>query len=163
MSLSVRGYNKMTLTDIWKIEDKNSLILALDEHVAEKCAYGGNMDALSEQERIFYIVQTLEKEVNNGGFSQFFYNSSGDFSGELLYSLAEIGADEISVICGKALNAFGCEIPVDRGEREELLDDMESNGVDEIFDECDDEFYNNMDILTELSYAYVMKHRTDFS
>ena len=36
MSLSVRGYNKMTLTDIWKIEDKNSLILALDEHVAEK-------------------------------------------------------------------------------------------------------------------------------
>ena len=40
---------------------------------------------------------------------------------------------------------------------------MESNGVDEIFDECDDEFYNNMDILTELSYAYVMKHRTDFS
>lgn len=45
---------------------------------------GNNIEKLNEHERVFFITQTLEHEVNNGGFSQSFCNSSGDFSNELV-------------------------------------------------------------------------------
>ncbi|MBQ9152075.1 MAG: DUF4375 domain-containing protein, partial [Clostridia bacterium] len=69
---------------IWKLTDTNDFIVALMEHLENKTHYGDDMSGLSEAERIFYITQTLEMEVNNGGFSQIFYNSSGNFSNELV-------------------------------------------------------------------------------
>lgn len=75
------------------------------------------MAVLSKPERIFYVTQTLEMEVNNGGFSQFFYNSSGNFSNGLVAAFSAIFAPKTAKICAKAISAFGQEIPVDRDER----------------------------------------------
>ena len=72
---------------IWNLTDTNDFVVAMTEHLDNKTQYGEDMSALSEAERIFYITQTLEMEVNNGGFSQFFYNSSGNFSNELVGAL----------------------------------------------------------------------------
>ena len=107
---------------IWKITDTNDFVIALFEHIEEKCQYGDDMSVLSNSERIFYITQVLEMEVNNGGFSQFFYNSSGDFSNELVNAFTAICAPKTAQICKRALLAFGQDIPVDRDERQEMLD-----------------------------------------
>ena len=69
---------------IWNLTDTNDFVIAMTGYLNEKTQYGEDMSLLSDAERIFYITQTLEMEVNNGGFSQFFYNSSGDFSNELV-------------------------------------------------------------------------------
>lgn len=152
----------MTLAEIWAIPDVNNLIIALSDHVAEKSEYGDNMGALSVPERVFYITQSLEMEVNNGGFSQFFYNSSGDFSGELVHAFAEIGAAKTVEICKKALGAFDREIPTDRDEREEMLDELECDEIDAILEECDNAFYDYEDDLNALNYAYVLKNKASF-
>ena len=148
---------------MWKIEDPTDFVVALSQYIAEKCQYGDDMTVLSEPERVFYIAQELEAEVNNGGFSQFFYNSSGDFSNELVSVFSEIGAQATAAICQKAIAAFGCDIPADRDEREELLDDMESDVFDEILNECDNAFYNYEDDLTALNYEYVIKNKESFT
>lgn len=150
---------------IWEIEDKDELIMELLGQIEEKCDYGENMTTLNEQERIFYITQQLEMEVNNGGFSQFFYNSSGDFSNELVKAFEEIFAYHTAGICQKAIDAFGREIPVDRDEREELLDELEgeeADKLDEILSECDDAFYEYKEDLTKLNYEYVMRNKEAF-
>ena len=148
---------------IWNLTDTNDFVIAMKEHLDEKTQYGENMSVLSDAERIFYITQTLETEVNNGGFSQFFYNSSGDFSNELVGAFTAIGANTTASICQKAIDAFGRDIPVDRDERQEMLDELESDELDEILEECDDAFFAYEDDLNELNYNFVAKNKEQFS
>lgn len=148
---------------IWSLTDTNDFVVAMTEHLDDKTQYGDNMSVLSEAERIFYITQTLEMEVNNGGFSQFFYNSSGNFSNELVSAFTAIGANATAAICQKAIAAFGRDIPVDRDKREEMLDELESEEIDEILEECDGAFYDYEDNLNELNYNFVMKNKESFT
>lgn len=153
----------MNLKDILKIEDATEFVSELNEHIGEKCQYGDDMNALSAPERLFYVVQTLEMEVNNGGFSQFFYNSSGAFAEELVRAFERIGASRTAEICGRALAALGRELPVDRDEREEMLDELDSDAVNDALEECDDAFYEYADDLDALNQAYVLKNKAMFS
>ena len=148
--------------DIWKIKDQNNFIVALDMQTAQKCQYGDDMNALSAPERVFYITQTLEQEVNNGGFDQFFINSSGNFANELVAAFTEIGAHRTAAICKKALDALGGTVPVNREEREKMLDETITDEVTKIISECDDAFYDYEDDLNALNYAYIMKHKEFF-
>lgn len=151
---------------IWQLSDPNDFVIAMVEHLEEKTQYGDDMSVLSAKERIFYITQTLEMEVNNGGFSQFFFNSSGDFSSEIVSAFCAIEAHTTAGICEKALSAFGCEISTDRRERLKMLDEFdedEINQIDEILDECDNAFYDYPDNLTELSYQFIMKNKELFT
>lgn len=157
----VKGNDNME--HIWNLTDTNDFVVAMTEHLDNKTQYGEDMSALSEAERIFYITQTLEMEVNNGGFSQFFYNSSGNFSNELVGAFTAIGANATAAICQKAISAFGRDIPVDRDEREEMLDELESDEFDKILEECDNAFCDYEDNLNELNYNFVMKNKEFFN
>ena len=148
---------------IWSLTDTNDFVIAMTEHLDEKTHYGEDMSVLSDAERIFYITQTLEMEVNNGGFSQFFYNSSGDFTDELVGAFTAIGANTTAAICQKAINAFGRDIPADTEDRREMLDEMESDELNEILEECDDAFFAYEDDLNELNYNFAMKNKEQFS
>ena len=157
----VKGNDNME--HIWNLTDTNDFVVAMTEHLDNKTQYGEDMSALSEAERIFYITQKLEMEVNNGGFSQFFYNSSGNFSNELVGAFTAIGANATVAICQKAISAFGRDIPVDRDEREEMLDELESDEFDKILEECDNAFCDYEDNLNELNYNFVMKNKEFFN
>ena len=157
----VKGNDNME--HIWNLTDTNNFVVAMTEHIDNKTQYGENMSALSEAERIFYITQKLEMEVNNGGFSQFFYNSSGNFSNELVGAFTAIGANATAAICQKAISAFGRDIPVDRDEREEMLDELENDEIDEILEKCDSAFLDYEDNLTELNYNFVMNNKESFT
>ena len=148
---------------IWNLTDPNDFVIAMKEHLDEKTQYGDDLSVLSEAERIFYITQSLEMEVNNGGFSQFFFNSSGDFSNELAGAFTAIGASATAAICQRAIAAFGRDIPADRDARQDMLDELESDEIDEILEECDDAFYDYEDNLNELNYQFVMKNKAAFT
>lgn len=138
---------------------RNNFVVDMCEKVCKKCEYGDDIEKLNEHERVFYVTQILEQEVSNGGFSQFFYNSSGDFSNELVDAFKKIGALKTAKICKKALAVFNGNVPTDRDEREELLDNLE---CDDALSECDDEFYEYEDDLEELNYTYIMEHHSFF-
>ncbi len=152
----------VTIEHIWSLTDTNDFVIAMTEYLSEKTQYGEDMSVLSDAERIFYITQMHEMEVNNGGFSQFFFNSGGDFSNELVGAFTAIEATATAAICQKAIDAFGRDIPVDRDERQEVLDEL-SDKLDRIFEECDDAFYNYEDDLNELNYQFVMKNKEQFT
>ena len=148
---------------IWKLTDANDFVIAMTEHLDNKTQYGDNMSVLSEAERTFYITQTLEMEINNGGFSQFFYNTSGNFSNELVSAFTVIGATATAAICQKAISALGQVIPIDRDERQSLLDELEGEKLNEILEECDNAFFAYEDDLNELNYNFVMKNKESFT
>lgn len=156
-------FKRKTNDDIWQIEDPAYFVCEMNERICEKCKYGDEIQKLSSPEKTFYIVQQLEMEVNNGGFSQFFFNSAGNFSNDLVQCFTEIGALKIAAICRMALDAFGTKLPENWEARQNLLDELESDEINDILSECDDAFYAYPDDLNALSYAYVMHHKDAFN
>ena len=60
------------------------------------------------------------------------------------------------------MGVFPQDLPVDVDERQEMLEEMESDEIEEIFNACDDEFYEYEDDLNTLNYNYIMKHKEFF-
>jgi len=150
---------EISIEHIWGLTDENDFIIAMTEYLTKKAQYGDDISALSEAERVFYVTQLLEMEVNNGGFSQFFYNSGGNFSHELVSAFTSIGANATAAICQKAIDAFGRDIPADRDERIELLDELTSDTFDATLEQCDEAFFAYEDDLNQLNYRFVMANR----
>lgn len=143
-------------------KDPDEVVFGIYDHILEKSAYGDHPNRLTSEERVILVVRLVEDEVNNGGFSQFIFNSSGHFAGETVAAMTAIGAHSTAAICQKAWDAFGTDIPVNREARQALLESKEAEGIDEILDECDHAFYEYEDDLVQLCYAYVMAHQKAF-
>lgn len=111
---------------------------------------------LSEAAQHYYAVNCLSGEVYNGGFIQYFDNSSGEH-----YAVAERGLQQIGALHSLALlqqakqAVFGDHpVPTDRDQRLYATDDPTAearlNQLDEFYKDLD-----NLDIKLE-SYAIQM-------
>lgn len=151
----------LALEEIWEIEESEKFVVELSHYVGNKCEYGEKMSVLSKPERVFYVTQILEMEVNNGGFSQYFFNSSGDFANEIVDAYSEIGAVRTVEICKKAVSIYDGEVPADRDAREDVFVDDEEREA--ILDECDEAFFEYEEDLNALNQAYVLKNKAFFT
>ena len=149
--------------DIWNIDDKNKLLIALDGWLCKKCKYGENIKKLSKEEKSFYFIFQLEREVNNGGFLQFFFNDSGDSANDTAAALREIGAEKTAKICDRALAPFGGTVSNNRDERITMLNNTFTDEISEIFSQCDKDFYKYADDLVDLNYQFIMKNKNHFT
>ena len=71
----------------------------------------GSFKKLSLPERNFIYIDIFESEINHGGFFHFFYNTSGEFSHEVLEAFEAINATESASILNEAIKIFP-ELPV---------------------------------------------------
>lgn len=112
-------------------------------------------DNLTHSEKVFASIQMLINEVNNGGFDQYFFNSSGDYVAQALDGLKEIGARDTELMLTKAMKLFGSNGPsCDREKRVNQLDKLSGNAHDEM-SALDAQFYNNPDSIETKLYLYV--------
>ncbi len=152
----------MNLDKLLVSDNLNNSIIEIDNYVEELCEYGERLEKLTEAQKTFYYNQCLEREVNNGGFNQYFYNSSGDYSHETIEALKAIGANRTSSILQKAISQFPNKLaPKDRDERIALLQQIE-NFANEKWDELDKEFYKYEDNLNELNIEFIKRNKNDF-
>jgi hypothetical protein len=149
------------LEQLLNSDDFNGTIIDLDNFIGNLCAYGDELENLSEPQKLFYLVQNLEREVNNGGFEQYFYNSSGDNAQETLSALAEIGAHRTLNILQLAINEFPNQVvPVDREERQNILDSLENASA--AWDLLDQKFFLYEDDLNGLNIQFIKKNKAFF-
>ncbi len=137
-------------------------VIEIDTYLNKISNYGENIERLNNSQRTFLFVENMEREVNNGGFNQFFYNTSGNYSLETVAALNEIGAPKTAEIVKRANSEFNSgNVPKDRIKREEILDKIEDKASDN-WDKCDSEIYEYNENLTELLIAFVKKNKSDF-
>ncbi len=102
-----------------------------------------------DRQQVVNLVEELEAEVNNGGFDQFFFNSSGDNSAETIEALKLIGACAMADILTRAASKFPDQCPPpNRFDRQRLLREVSPDA--DGFDELDREFYAYPDNLANL-------------
>ena len=99
------------------------------------------IDRLTDTQKNFLFVENLEREINNGGFNQFFWNSSGNFTHETLKALKIINANIPANIVEKAISHWPKNIvPNNRSKRQNVLAEIEDQ-ANVIWEECDKDFY----------------------
>jgi hypothetical protein len=118
-------------------------------------------DQLSRPEQVFRAIWDLEAEVNNGGFYQYFQNSSGALVPNVVDALHVIGADQMADIVQHAIDVVGRDIAWnDDNARLARLGALAPEATAEL-ESCDQRFFAYPDNLTTLLYRYVDEHRSD--
>ena len=119
-------------------------------------------DKLSTPEQVFLLIWELESEVNNGGFHQYFYNSSGALAPNVVSALKILGAEATADIAQQAFNAVANAITSwsSDADRQASINRL-SSGVRQTLENLDQEYYKCPEDLTPLLYKYVAEHRIE--
>ncbi len=153
------GFN---LSKTLEKDNPEEVVMDIDQYLNRKSEYGDQIEKLTDPQKVLLIVENLQREVNNGGFNQFYWNSSGDFSTETVDALIEISALTTAGIVKRANSQFPDNyVPKDRTERQELMEEIEDKANEE-WEKCDDNFFKYEDNISELLLKYVIANRSEF-
>jgi hypothetical protein len=84
--------------------NKNEILINLSE--SEKTRVGKESFATqSTPQKVFSAIWEVEAEVNNGGFAQYFVNSSSESAHFVVEALETVGAPKTAGICRSAILA----------------------------------------------------------
>jgi hypothetical protein len=136
-------------------EGVHAILFALAQAIEEKIKAAGPLK-MSGIERILLSVLALEREVGNGGYDQFFRNSSRQFAPAIVNDLVRIGCTEIADITQQALDSLDLtELSV---AAIEAAMNAESPARDRTLERCNIAFYERGELSRQL-FAYVKKHQ----
>lgn len=142
--------------------DTDKLIIELDTYINKICDYGDSLEKLNQLQKTFYFNQQLEREINNGGFDQYFVNSSGSFAHEAVLSLIQIGANKTADILQLAIDEFPDSIvPKEELERREIMEKFEEK-VEQVWNQLDEKFLAYEDNLYELNLLFIKQNVSSF-
>jgi hypothetical protein len=153
-----------TVEQLFSLEGKSridTLVLAFEQAISQKAERTSNR-GLSYPERVVLAVEALEREVNNGGYDQFFTNSSREFAPIIVESLKRIGCKKAASITQKATNALGVsELTVKAIDTAMATDDEQRQKA---FAQCDDAYYkNNAEPIAERLFAFIKANKAGIS
>ncbi|AXB56926.1 DMP19 family protein [Flavobacterium fluviale] len=157
--------NQFKKIDIQKLiqgENINDIIIEIDNYICTLCEWGDKMENLSNAQKFFYYNQNLEREINNGGFSQYFFNSTGDYAHETVDSLIAINANHTAKILKKAIAQFPeNKVPKNSNLREEIIEKIEEE-ANIVWEELENDFFKYEDNLNELNLKFVKENLNSF-
>jgi hypothetical protein len=114
--------------------------------------------SLSPSEQVFAAVWSLEAELNNGGFDQYFFNGAGDHAAAARIALVSIDALKTAAILAQAMALFGTGGPSeDQNTRQEQLEVLQE-ASDKPFESLNQEFFRYPEDLSELLARHMSKN-----
>ncbi len=149
---------RLPIDQILTLKSSTEMIIELSYGISDKIHKKG-FDSLSHPERVLHHIYWLESEVNNGGFDQFFSNSSGDYALDTPSALDEIGAHHTAKLVKRAIDLFPGGSP-SRNEEQRM---GQLNSLDEAirakFEDLDSEFFEYRNPLAELQEKYMIANK----
>ena len=152
----------MTSTEIaLLLNDDAEKIKRIGEIIGKKIPEKDNFSNLNSFEKTFIYLDVLEENVANGGFIQFFFNSSGQFAHEIFHAYLEIKAEKTVDTLTKAIYLFP-EMPIPKNLRIRQAILMEKEGNIDLWDDLDTQFYKYEDNIMDLTLTYVRNNIAHF-
>jgi hypothetical protein len=152
-------FSGQTVEELLSLEEEyriDSLVLAFEQALGQK-KERDESQALTDKERIVLAVEALEREMNNGGYSQFFTNSSKEFASSIVDSLQRIGCKRAANITLKAINALG--ISHLTTEAIETVMAAEDEPRLSQLKRCDDAYHKNAEPIAERLFAFIKANK----
>ena len=156
--LPTLDYAGQTTPEILGCKDTHStlsLVFAFEWGLQAKARLSGEA-ALTPEERLVLAVLALDREVNNGGFHQFFVNSSSRFTPIVVESLLRLDCHEAAAITQRAIAALQLNALSVRSISKTICRDDASR--DALLDACDQAFYK-LDGVHEKLFQFIEQHQ----
>jgi hypothetical protein len=117
-------------------------------------------------QRALYALHWTRSEVENGGFHQFFYNSTGMLGAEALAGAERIGAADFAAVIREAFSIFPDGPIEDNVSRQDYMGELGDEHIATL-EKLDDRFYALMghedeSTLARKCAAYVESHPEEF-
>ena len=121
----------------------DSIVLAFESALMQR-ADPADLSAFNEAELTILAVESMEREVNNGGYHQFFLNTP-EYAPHLVAALQRIGCPKTAAISAKAI----------------ALKDQDAQGKlsETLHEQCDSAYYENDEAIADQLFAYIRATR----
>jgi Domain of unknown function (DUF4375) len=141
--------------------ESDPIATKLNDFVSSRRAYMWLMwfDELPRVEQALIAIWELEQEVYNGGFMQYFQNSSGNRVPFICEILRGVGANKVASVVERAIALAGPGIPWDDELRRYAMLNTLSHENKSTLSRMSHEFYEQLDDLNLMLFRYLSKHR----
>lgn len=118
----------------------------------------------NKSRQAIYVIWLLEGEVNNGGFNQFYFNSSGEFSQLLPEALKLVGAPKFSDLVKRANATYKSEYDKITEHQDGTIEGFSKSYENNPLDKYDNEFYElyENENLYDIQIKFIRSHKDDF-
>ena len=141
--------------------NKNRVLIDLS--ASDRTKFGKEEFSLqSFPQKVFSAIWAAESEINNGGFNQYFQNSSCETAPFIVEALEAVGAPRTAAICRRAIAvAFPDDLPSSSESISSIAAEF-TNDVTQQLEALDTEFYQYPHDLTDLLFAFVSRYPAEF-
>jgi hypothetical protein len=161
-------YKELTIEIIDQTSDDDLLYLVFDslcQHFPKD--YTKEFETLirwNNSRQAMYIIWSLEGEVNNGGFNQFYENSSRQYADLIPDALKLIGATKFADLVQRANVTYKDDNEVIRKHMDGTLEGFSKSYENNPLNKFDNEFYAlyQLEDLQKLQVEFVRKNKQDF-
>lgn len=162
-------YKELTEQIIDTTSDENLLQVVFD-NLSEKQPVGYEKEyetvmSWNKSRQAIYMIWALEAEVNNGGYNQFYFNSSGQFYKHLPEALRLVGANKFAELTEKANKTFEQENEKITKHQDGTLEGFSRSYEDNPLNDFDTEFYKLYQIenLQHVQVDFIRKNKNEFT
>ena len=155
----LEAYAGQTTDELIALEGQyrvDSIVAAFEEALLRQEDRLG-ADALTTAEWTILAIEAMEREVNNGGYDQFFRNSSREHAAILVEALRSIRCPQVADISRRAIDALQLDGPPTPDRIEAALDE-DRGGRDAELGALDDEYYAAGEDIAGNLFAFIRQH-----
>lgn len=119
----------------------------------------------NKSRQAIYMISRLEAEVNNGGYNQFYFNSSGQFATALPEALKLVGATKFADLTERANSTFEKEKSKITEAQDGTVEGFSKSYENNPLNKFDEEFYklNDVENLQKIQVDYIRKNKKEFT
>ena len=149
------SYDGQTTEELLALEGEfriDSLVLAFEQAIQ-----GKSPESISTEESYVLAVEGLEREVNNGGYSQFFSNLSGEFVPVIEVALRSIKCPKTADITRDAIAALRLDTLTAEAVASAALNEDES--IQQALAACDNRYFENDEPIADRLFRWIAENR----
>jgi hypothetical protein len=149
------SYAGQSTDELLALEQKfrvDSLVLAFEQAIQAK-----SPGSISVEESYVLAVEGLEREVNNGGYSQFFGNSSGEFAPIIEAALRAIDCPKTADITRDAVSAL--RVKTLTADAVSAAAYSEDESIREALAACDGRYFANDEPIADRLFRWIAANK----
>jgi len=157
------GYSGETIDQLLELEGRyrrDSVVLAVEQAITQKRARLGDSH-ISDAEWVVLSVEALEREANNGGYHQFFFNPSNEFVGRIENDLRRIGWTEVADLTSQAIAALELPELVPSAIQDRVV--VEDDRLEEALNDLDAAYYTLAEDVALRLLIFIRENRESFT
>jgi len=151
----LKGYSGQSTDELLALQESyrvDSIILAFEEALLHKAS-----PDLTREEQYVLAVEALEREVNNGGYHQFFTNAC-EHAATVETALRAIDCPTIAQITHDALATLELEEDFTPDDVAAAAEDADES-VREVLEECDNRYFDDGEPIADKLFEWIRKNR----